>query len=155
MSTIPEQLNTMVWEKATTHNAKKKRNPRKTDPKAPKRAKAAKVNKSTDQYVLIPMADVHRAMSIYNRMHDESCHGEEWASWTSYAGIVQIESQWTPAEEYGYYRLKIRDKHAFMRACLHWGWSPQAANNFTKVSTNTSVVGVDMITGASSSTMQP
>jgi hypothetical protein len=151
----PIQLNNMVWEKAITHNVKKKRNPRKTVPKALKRAKAARASRSEEEYVLIPMADVHRAMGEYNRLQMYRTADQEWASWTDCVGLVAMESQWSPDEEEGYYRMKIRDKHAFMMACVRWGWSPQAANNLTKVSTTASDVGVDTITGVSSCTMHP
>lgn len=150
-----KQLNNMVWEKAITHNVKKKRNPRKTDPRALKRVKAAKASKSEVKYVLIPMADVHRAMGEYNRLQMYSTADQEWSSWTACAGIYTLESEWYPDEEEGFYRMKIRDHHKFMMACVRWGWSPQAANNLTKVSTTASDVGVDTITGVSSCTMQP
>ena len=123
------QLNNMVWEKATTHNEKKKRSQRKTDPKALKKAKDARPTSSLFAYV--SMIDVHGAMQSYNSTICGSWNTTKVVdSWSAHAGIKSMKAMW-----YGYanwepgcpgdYLVEIRDEKRFLQACIKWGWDPK------------------------------
>ena len=115
------QINNMVWEKEITHNAKKKRSPRKMGPRALKRAKDARATSSTPTPVVhaVEITSMTRAMFKYmnsNRGGD---------SFMAAAGIASMTTKWTVAQNNqsfgGYYVVVVNDAHKFLHACIKWG----------------------------------
>ena len=119
------KLNNMVWEKEITHNAKKKRSPRKTDPKALKRAKDAKESNTSSQEVYaVEISSMTRAMFKYMASNPESLLSKN-SSFLAAAGIASMTTKWTVAQSNqvygGYYVVVVNDAHKFLHACIKWG----------------------------------
>lgn len=109
----------MVWEKAITHNAKKKRSPRKKDPKALKKAKDAKGSSTSSQEVhAVKINSMTRAMFKYmeNNRYDVLYNN---SSFLAAAGIASMKANWTDSGDH--YVVIVSDAHKFLHACIRWG----------------------------------
>ena len=124
----PKPINKEVWEKVITHNAKRKRNPKRTDPKALKKAKDAK---GSSLFAYVSMIDVHRAMHNYNSSTLGSTpNSKVAAAWCAHIGVKSMQAQWFGYESWepgrpGDYLLEVQDAHRFLQACIKWGWEPK------------------------------
>ena len=111
----------MVWEKAITHNAKKKRNQRKMDPRALKRAKDAKAasSASSQEVHAVEISSMTRAMLNYMNSNPGA------SSFMAAAGIASMTTKWTVAQNNqsfgGHYVVTVNDAHKFLCACIKWG----------------------------------
>ena len=119
------QLNNMVWEKVITHNAKKKRSPRKTDPKAPKRAKVVKATSSTPSQEVYTVELTSMMGAMLSFMNSNGGAGSFMAD----AGIAYMTTNWTVAQNNhsfgGHYVVTVADAHKFLHACIKWGLDPR------------------------------
>lgn len=125
----PKLINKEVWEKVITHNAKKKRSPKRKAPKALKKAKDVKVSSSMFAYV--SMIDVHRAMHNYNsNILGSTPNSKVAAAWCAHIGVKSMQAKWFGYESWepgrpGDYLLEVQDAHRFLQACIKWGWEPK------------------------------
>lgn len=116
----------MVWEKEITHNAKKKRSPRKTGPRALKRAKDARATSNTPASVVHAVEITSMTRAMFKYMNSNRGGGSwEGDSFMAAAGIASMTTKWSVAQNNqsfgGYYVVVVNDTHKFLHACIKWG----------------------------------
>jgi hypothetical protein len=121
-----DHINNVVWEKETTHNAKKKRSPRKTDPRALKRAKDARATSNTTVQGVYAVEITSMTQAMFKYVNSNR-GGGSWVgdSFMAAAGIASMTTKWTVAQSNqsygGYYVVVVNDAHKFLHACIKWG----------------------------------
>jgi hypothetical protein len=116
-----DHINNVVWEKATTHNAKKKRSPRKKGPRALKKAKDARATSSTPAQGVYAVEITSMTRAMFKYLNSNRGGGSFMAA----AGIASMTTKWTVAQSNqsygGYYVVVVNDAHKFLCACIKWG----------------------------------